>query len=151
MQCEENDGRTRCPSALTADSSSSTSQASNQQVTERQTYYYSKFELFEEVDHSSAYGHYRVFLDKLLLDLGDDWRVEANLIAMSPTFGSGFKCIFDTSLEVWLEINRMQKAKEIKEEDPNINYENVYYELFLKKLQQRLSAICHFGMLHSLV
>jgi hypothetical protein len=47
--------------------------------------------------------------------LGDDWRVEANLTAVSATFGSGFKCIFDTSLEIWLEINRMQKSKEIKE------------------------------------
>lgn len=145
MQCEDNDRRTRGTPDLTADSSSSASVASGQHVTERQTYYYSKFELFEEDEPNSAYSRYRVFLDKLLLDLGDDWRVEANLAAQSPTFGSGFKCIFDTSLEVWLEINRIQKSKEIKEEDPTINYENAYYELFLKKLKQRLASICIFG------
>lgn len=31
--------------------------------------------------------------------------------------------------------------KHIKEEDPTVNYDNVYYELFLKRLQDRLSAM----------
>lgn len=79
------------------------------------------------------------------MQLGEDWRAEANLLVNGSDFGSGSKCIFETSLETWLEINRMKKAKEVKEEDPDINYENVYYEMFLSKLKTRLTAICKYG------
>jgi hypothetical protein len=79
------------------------------------------------------------------MQLGEDWRVEANLLVGKSPSGLGSKCIFDASLEVWLQINRMKNNKEIKQEDPNINYENVYYEMFLEKVKSRLTSICQFG------
>jgi hypothetical protein len=52
---------------------------------ESQTFYYSSFELFDTNEDISKFYQYSLFVDQILLELGEEWKAEAQIL-YSPHF-----------------------------------------------------------------
>lgn len=113
------------------------------------TFYYSNFDLFDE-SSNFFFLKYRIFKNSLLEYLGEDWKSYASItIYFEKQFTKIYidkTTIFNTALEVWLELRKSINADIISNANQNItnmigkNFEEVnIFENFLSKFIEKFN------------